>query len=71
MANWKGGPPRPATLEKIRRVDELTRNEWGVVEACAQEGLDVPTYYRHSPRRDVDPIEGLVDVLTALAGKAA
>lgn len=71
MANWKGGPALPSTKAKIAQVDELTRGGWGLIEACAHVGLDVPTWYRHGPRPTVDPLDGLVDVLAALAGKAA
>jgi hypothetical protein len=71
MSTYRGGPPLPATRDKIAQVDTLTRTGWGLVEACAQVGLDVPTWYRHTPNRDVDQLDGLLDVLAALAGKAA
>jgi hypothetical protein len=71
MTSRRRGQPRPTTLDKVAQVDQLTRSGWCVLDACYQAGLDPQTWYRHSPRPDVDQLDGLLDVLTALAGKAA
>ena len=71
MANTRRPRPRAATLDKVAQVDRLTRQGWPVLDACYQVGLDTQTWYRHGPRTTVDPLDGLLDVLAKLAGKAA
>lgn len=63
--------PRATTIEKVERVDKLTRSGWGLLDACAEVGLDPQTWYRRGPRIHVDQGQALVDVLQALLRRVA
>jgi hypothetical protein len=72
MANGSCARPRATTIQKLDRVDSLTRSGVSVADACYTVGLDPQTWYRRRPPEvELDQAQAVLELLRALTRKAA